>query len=391
MTAVEEFGIVAVESQAAGRPVIARRGGGALETVVEGVTGCFWSGGPRELAAAVLAFDDAGDRPAGVRRQRRAVRRGRVPPPDARRGRRRRVAERGRAARRRASASRCATAAARRAAPLTGRDTGSVRAGVMRAGVLTVARAVLLAGADRARVLRRRLLRRGAGLGGLVAGCWSPSRSRSSPARCRAAARVWLALGGLALLARLDAALDHVGADRGRRLPRRPARRCCTLGALLAATLLLRAPAARRWVEPALAAGAVIVIGYGMSERLLPGRAALRPLGQRPGPARAAADLLERDGGARGARVRAVRRARRRPRRARRGCESAAAAAAAPLGMGLYMSFSRGALFACARRAGRAVVVIVRRREQLWARAPRVCFGGARPRSRRRRSRASPG
>jgi glycosyltransferase involved in cell wall biosynthesis len=57
MTAVEEFGIVAVEAQAAGRPVIARRGGGALETVVDGVTGCFWSGGARELAAAVLSFD----------------------------------------------------------------------------------------------------------------------------------------------------------------------------------------------------------------------------------------------------------------------------------------------------------------------------------------------
>ena len=59
MTAVEEFGIVAVESQAAGRPVIARRGGGALETVVDGVTGCFWSGGARDLAGAVVDFDDA--------------------------------------------------------------------------------------------------------------------------------------------------------------------------------------------------------------------------------------------------------------------------------------------------------------------------------------------
>jgi glycosyltransferase involved in cell wall biosynthesis len=59
LTAVEEFGIAAVESQAAGRPVIARAGGGALETVVEGVTGCLWSGGPDELAAAVAGFDDA--------------------------------------------------------------------------------------------------------------------------------------------------------------------------------------------------------------------------------------------------------------------------------------------------------------------------------------------
>jgi hypothetical protein len=56
---VEEFGIAAVESQAAGRPVIARAGGGALETVIEGVTGCFWSGGPEELAAAVVGFDYA--------------------------------------------------------------------------------------------------------------------------------------------------------------------------------------------------------------------------------------------------------------------------------------------------------------------------------------------
>jgi glycosyltransferase involved in cell wall biosynthesis len=37
--AKEEFGITAVEAQAAGRPVIAARAGGALETVVEGRTG----------------------------------------------------------------------------------------------------------------------------------------------------------------------------------------------------------------------------------------------------------------------------------------------------------------------------------------------------------------
>ncbi len=59
MTGVEEFGITAVESQAAGRPVIARAAGGALETVLEGVTGCFWSGGPEDLAEAVRRFDDA--------------------------------------------------------------------------------------------------------------------------------------------------------------------------------------------------------------------------------------------------------------------------------------------------------------------------------------------
>jgi hypothetical protein len=39
--------------------VIARRAGGALETVIDGATGCWWSGGPDELACAVLEFDDA--------------------------------------------------------------------------------------------------------------------------------------------------------------------------------------------------------------------------------------------------------------------------------------------------------------------------------------------
>jgi glycosyltransferase involved in cell wall biosynthesis len=62
VTAVEEFGIVAVEGQAAGRPVLARGEGGALETVIDGVTGCHWSGGPDALSAAVrrcadLTFD----------------------------------------------------------------------------------------------------------------------------------------------------------------------------------------------------------------------------------------------------------------------------------------------------------------------------------------------
>ena len=72
VTAVEEFGIAAVEAQAAGRPVIAASAGGALETIVEGVTGCFWTGGPDELAEAVRSFDpDAVDPRACVANARR--------------------------------------------------------------------------------------------------------------------------------------------------------------------------------------------------------------------------------------------------------------------------------------------------------------------------------
>ena len=58
VTAAEEFGIAAVEAQAAGRPVISVRRGGALETVKEGMTGAFWEGGPDDLAATVADFDD---------------------------------------------------------------------------------------------------------------------------------------------------------------------------------------------------------------------------------------------------------------------------------------------------------------------------------------------
>jgi len=55
---VEDFGIAPVQAQAAGRPVIARRAGGALDTVVEGETGAFFDQPtPAALAAAVRAFD----------------------------------------------------------------------------------------------------------------------------------------------------------------------------------------------------------------------------------------------------------------------------------------------------------------------------------------------
>jgi glycosyltransferase involved in cell wall biosynthesis len=56
---MEEFGITAVEAQAAGRPVIAAAVGGALETVVEGQTGLFANLGDVESFVHAIQSIDA--------------------------------------------------------------------------------------------------------------------------------------------------------------------------------------------------------------------------------------------------------------------------------------------------------------------------------------------
>ena len=54
----EDFGLTPVEAQAAGRPVIAYAAGGALDTVIDGVTGTFFHEQTSEaLAEAVARFD----------------------------------------------------------------------------------------------------------------------------------------------------------------------------------------------------------------------------------------------------------------------------------------------------------------------------------------------
>jgi hypothetical protein len=139
---------------------------------------------------------------------------------------------------------------------------------------------------------------------------------------------------------------------------------------LLAAAALLRGRRAQRAVLPALAGGALIVVGYGISERLVPGvlhfsrSVSAEGRLEQPltywnamGELAALGFVLCTALAGDASRARTLR--------------AAAAAAAAPLGLGLYISFSRGALFACA--AGLvALVVLVPRREQL--RALGVCL-----------------
>jgi hypothetical protein len=135
------------------------------------------------------------------------------------------------------------------------------------------------------------------------------------------------------------------------------------LGGLLASLVLFRGRVAARLVEPALVLGALVVIGDGLSERFLPGIVHLassltaegrldQPLSYWNAMGELAAIGLVLATRITGDGTRPV------------GLRAAAAAASAPLGMGLYLSFSRGALFAGA--AGMlALIVLAPRREQL--------------------------
>jgi glycosyltransferase involved in cell wall biosynthesis len=65
---IEDFGLAPVEAMASGRPVVARRAGGVLDTVAEGETGVFFDAAdPDALAAAVRQADAAAWRPSAIR------------------------------------------------------------------------------------------------------------------------------------------------------------------------------------------------------------------------------------------------------------------------------------------------------------------------------------
>jgi glycosyltransferase involved in cell wall biosynthesis len=65
---LEDFGITPVQAQASGRPVIAYRGGGALDTVIPGVTGEFFDSLTVDaLCDALQRFDPTRYTPAAIR------------------------------------------------------------------------------------------------------------------------------------------------------------------------------------------------------------------------------------------------------------------------------------------------------------------------------------
>src|SRR3954449_10124813 len=117
------------------------------------------------------------------------------------------------------------------------------------------------------------------------------------------------------------------------------------VAAFAAAAALLRHPLARRAAEPALALGTLLVIGYGLLDRLLPGIFDLRRSTVAEGRLEQPLTYWNAMGGlaAIGA-VLCVRLAGdpQRPRAMR----AAAAAGAVPLAVGIQLSYSRGALAA---------------------------------------------
>jgi O-Antigen ligase len=156
----------------------------------------------------------------------------------------------------------------------------------------------------------------------------------------------WIALGGLSLLCAWTA-LSVGWAPIAGRAEDDLQRLLLYTGTFIAALAFLRDAGVRRWVEPAIALGVLVMTVYGLSERFLPGlieldrsRTATGRLEQ-PVTYWNAFGILAAFG-----LILAVRIAGdpRRPPALR----AAAAAAGVPLGLGAYLSFARGALAALA-------------------------------------------
>jgi O-Antigen ligase len=125
---------------------------------------------------------------------------------------------------------------------------------------------------------------------------------------------------------------------------------------LAAAAIAYRDRPAARALEPLVAAGTVIVIGYGLAGRLLPGIVTEHP--QRSAVGRLDQPLTYWNATGAVAAIGLILCARLAGDRARPpALRAAAAAAAVPLGMGCYLSFSRGALAALA--AGLLTLVVL--------------------------------
>src|SRR5436305_5668436 len=135
---------------------------------------------------------------------------------------------------------------------------------MIRAGALTVARLVLLAGPTVLALFTGGYFPEAQAWAGLAVWVLVALALIRNPGPLPRGRPLWLAAGGLGLFAAWTL-LSMTWAPIAGNAYHAGQLVMMYLGALLAAALLLGPNAIRGWVEPALAAGAVIVIGYGLA------------------------------------------------------------------------------------------------------------------------------
>jgi O-Antigen ligase len=184
----------------------------------------------------------------------------------------------------------------------------------------------------------------------------------------------WMALAGLSLLCAWNA-LSVSWAPVAGRAEDDLQRLLLYAGTFIAALAFLRDTGVRRWVEPALALGVLVVTLYGLSERFLPGLIELDR--SRTGSGRLEQPLTYWNAFGILAVLGLILAMRIAGDRARPAwLRAGAAAAAVPLGLGAYLSFARGALAALAVGTLVLVALAPALREQLWSIVTAIAASG---------------
>jgi hypothetical protein len=223
----------------------------------------------------------------------------------------------------------------------------------MRKWVLAIAAAALIAGPTALAFFSGGFFDRPRLIAGIVAWGLVLVAAVLAPRPLPASGAGRAALAGLFLLTAWTA-LSLIWAPLGGRAQDDLQRLLLYLAYFTAALALLRGPVVRRWLEPAVALGALGVVGYGLAERLLPGLLEFDRSRSAKGRLEQPLTYWNAEGAVAAVGLILAVRIAGDPRRGR-ALRGAAAAAGVPLGLGVYLSFSRGALAAVA--AGMVVLI----------------------------------
>lgn len=216
----------------------------------------------------------------------------------------------------------------------------------MRTPVPAVAAAILLSGPTAVAFFSGGFFDRPRLIAGMAAWALAVVGALRRPRGLPRGRRAWIALAALAAYAAWTA-LSYSWAPLGQRAQGDIQRVLGYVGLFLAAMVLLRGGTARRLVEPALAAGTWVVTAYGLGDRLLPGLVTYAH--SRTAEGRLEQPLTYWNGMGCLAAIGLVLCLRIAADDRRRRVTRAFAAAAGPtLGLGVFLTFSRGSLFALA-------------------------------------------